>query len=70
MACQCQQQGSSLVPFDFQQQLMTAGNESLMFFVQGVKVGMSIHAAEQQKWTKIAVILSLTFGVISFLKRS
>jgi hypothetical protein len=49
---------------------MTAGNESLMFFVQGVKVGMGIHAAEQQKWTKIAVILSLTFGVISFLKRS
>lgn len=72
MACQCQMQGQgeagSLIPFDFQQHLMTAGNESLMFFIQGVKVGMQVRASEQAKWTRIAVIASLTFGLITWMK--
>jgi len=56
------------MPFDFQQRLMEAGNESLIFFVQGVKVGLQIKASEQAKWTRIAVIMGLTFGVITFVK--
>jgi hypothetical protein len=58
------------MPFDFQQQLMTAGNESLMFFIQGMKVGMQMRQMEQAKWTRIALIASLTFGLISYLKRN
>ena len=58
---------SFLTP-DFQQALMAAGNESLMFFIQGVKVGMSVKAAENAKWQRLGVILALTFGTLTFMK--
>ncbi len=71
MACQChQQRQDSLMPFDFQQQLMAAGNESLNFFIQGVRVGMQIRQMEAAKWTRIAVIASLTFGLLSYLRHN
>lgn len=44
-------------------------NENLAFFVQGVKVGMSIRAADQMKWTRLGIILAIGFGVISFMSR-
>ena len=47
---------------------MAAGNESLMFFIQGVKVGMSVKAAENAKWQRLGVILALTFGTLTFMK--
>jgi hypothetical protein len=72
MSCQCatQMQAQLETPLSqlLPQQLAFADNSSLGFFIQGVKVGMSIRAAEQVKWTRLAVIMGLAFGVITFMK--
>lgn len=65
MSCECQQ--SNALDFAGLQQLAT-DNNALYFFIQGVRVGQSIKAAEQQKWTRLGVILALTFGTLTFMK--
>lgn len=69
MACQCQQRGETGMDL-FSPQLMAGLGESehLNFFIQGVRVGMQIRQIEQAKWTRIAVIASLTFGLLSWVK--
>jgi len=47
---------------------MMADSGSLMFFIQGVKVGLQIRAAEQQKWQRIGTIAALTFGALAFFR--
>lgn len=49
-------------------QLMQAQGPELMFYIQGVRTGLAIRAQEQAKWTRIGVILALTFGTLTFLK--
>lgn len=49
-------------------QLMQAGVPELNFFIQGVRTGLAIRAAEQAKWQRMGVMLALTFGALTFLK--
>ena len=70
--CECQQQSSrsqedalALLPM----QLQGATNDNLMFYIQGVRTGLSIKAAEQAKWQRLGVMLALTFGAITFLNK-
>lgn len=68
MACcsECQNQDEALrmIPL----QLQNAGSSELQFYVQGVRTGLAIRAAEQAKWTRLGVMLALTFGTLTFLK--
>jgi hypothetical protein len=70
MGCECQhKQGSSddallMMPA----QLAAAGTSELSFYIQGVRTGLAIRAAEQQKWQRLGVMAALTFGILSFLK--
>ena len=77
MSCQCHSQGMQQAGYSGPEaqlvdylpaSLLGAGNESLNFFISGVRVGMQIRAAEMQKWTRLGVILALTFGTLTFLK--
>lgn len=49
-------------------QLQAAGTSELGFYIQGVRTGLAIRAAEQQKWQRLGVMLALTFGVLTFMK--
>lgn len=67
MACSCQQQQQGalqLLPLE----LAAANNENLHFFIQGVRTGLQIKAAEQVKWQRMGVMLAITFGAIAFWK--
>ncbi len=72
LGCACQQQSRgeqedalALLPM----QLRGATNDNLMFYIQGVRTGLQIKAAEQAKWQRLGVMLALTFGVLTFLNR-
>jgi len=67
MACACQQQQSTALDF-LPDQLMGADQGALMFFIQGVKVGLMVKAAEQQKWTRLGVIMAGCFGALAFFR--
>jgi hypothetical protein len=70
MSCSCEQQQpqqAEVIPY-LPQLLAGADDGSLMFFIQGVKVGMNIRAAEQAKWTRLGIILAIAFGTMTFLK--
>lgn len=68
MACcsECQNQDEALrmIPL----QLQNAGSSELQFFVQGVRTGLAIRAADQAKWQRFGVILAVAFGAIAFMK--
>lgn len=56
-------------PFDYlPTMLMGAGNDSLHFFIKGVQVGMAVRQQENAKFTRIALIASLTFGFYTLMK--
>ena len=68
MSCGCDQQNSSnALDFAGLQSLATDQN-ALYFFIQGVKVGQQIRAADQAKWQRMGIILAVAFGAITFLK--
>jgi len=66
MGCDCQQQSDGLLVLP--RQLEAAGSSELSFFVQGVRTGLAIRAAEQAKWQRVGVMLALTFGVLTFFR--
>lgn len=66
MGCQCQQQTSPLEVLP--RELAMASSENLHFFIQGVRTGLQIKAAEQVKWQRMGVMLAITFGAIAFWK--
>lgn len=66
--CQQQQQGSDKALAFLPRQLEQASSGELFFYVQGVRTGLEIKAAEQAKWQRFSVILALTFGVLTFVK--
>lgn len=71
LGCECQQghghggqdEALRMLP----QQLQGAGNDSLMFYIQGVRTGLAIRAAEQAKWQRVGITLAVAFGAIAFL---
>lgn len=68
MSCDCQNENSHDALQYLPQQLMGAPAESLNFYIQGVRTGLAIRAGETQKWTRLAVIMALTFGTLTFLR--
>lgn len=70
MGCSCQQQQPhTLEAFGISAGLEHAGSSELFFYIQGVRTGLQIKAAEQAKFTRLGVLLALTFGTITFLNR-
>lgn len=49
-------------------QSLATSDSSLYWYVQGVRTGMQVKQMEAAKWTRIAVIASLTFGVMTFFR--
>ena len=70
MGCSCQQQTDFGQPDGLMllRQLEGAGTSELTFFVQGVRTGLAIKAAEQAKWQRLGITLALTFGVLTFVR--
>lgn len=69
MGCECQTENAG-TGFDLaRMQALASNDSSLYWYVQGVRTGMQIRAAEQQKWSRIGVILALAFGTITFMHR-
>ena len=68
LGCSCQGNSDGGALQMLPAQLAHAGTSELSFFVQGVRTGLAIRAAEQAKWTRLAVVMALTFGTITFLK--
>lgn len=48
-------------------QLAGASNESLSFYIAGVRTGLAIRQADNAKWTRLGIILALTFGTLTFM---
>ena len=72
MSCECEQQSGSGAPgygLDLMHmQALATDQSALYWYVQGVRTGMQIRAAEQTKWTRLGVIIALAFGTITFMK--
>ena len=65
LGCNCHEQDVALQMLP---QLAGASSEHLNFYIQGVRTGLAIRAAETAKWTRLGVVLALTFGVLTFMK--
>jgi hypothetical protein len=72
MSCECQQQkGVDAAGYGIdlmQMHALAQDQNALYWYVQGVRTGMQIRAAEQTKWTRLGVIVALAFGTITFMK--
>ena len=72
MSCECEQQSRAGAPgygLDLMHmQALATDQSALYWYVQGVRTGMQIRAAEQTKWTRLGVIIALAFGTITFMK--
>jgi len=79
LGCQCQMGQGSTSPQDDPGMLQLyqgvqllppdMSESNLGFFIKGVQVGMQIRASDTQKWTRLGVILGLSFGILAFLNR-
>lgn len=73
MGCECQQPQSQNASTGYgldvmHMQHLAQDQSALYWYVQGVRTGMQIRAAEQTKWTRLGVIIALAFGTITFMK--
>ncbi len=72
MSCECQPSGGGQATgygLDLMHMQALAQDQSALYwYVQGVRTGMQIRAAEQTKWTRLGVIIALAFGTITFMK--
>ena len=67
--CRASQQGGHGALELLSLQTLATDQGALYWYAKGIQTGMQIRALDQQKWSRLGVIIAIAFGTISFLHR-